>query len=336
MASDRLTKLNVQTRCEQAAFAPMLNCRSNSVRAAKVIRSLLVAALVIVSVPLLICAQDGTRQPELNDIAISPSRVELVMSPGTEKTIVVNLIYTSETGIGQPTRVIGYLGDWSITRNGKLEFYQPGSRENSASSWLVYSPTEVTVMPGRTHAIRVTISVPKDASPGEHITALFVEPRPDDIRSEQNRKQVRVKFRLAAVFYIMVPNLTQDASLENLKAEANERGVLVTPLLKNKGNVHVRPAYSIKLLDKNGAVVADYPETESLPVLASSETEIPVLIEKALPAGSYSVQYRVRFSESGPFTEGRSPLTVPEQPAQKGTILVNVKQTGKPTKDGDR
>lgn len=300
------------------------------------IESLLVSALAVLTLPLFASAQNGSptpgqKTPELNDIAISPSRVELVMSPGTEKTVVVNLIYSSDSGSGHPTRVIGYLGDWSITKNGKIEFYPAGARPNSASPWLVYSPTEVTVMPGGTHSIRVTVSVPKAASAGEHVTALFVEPRPDDIKSDQNRKQVRVKFRLAAVFYIMVPTLTQDASLENLKAEANDKVVVVTPVLKNKGNTHVRPVYSIKLLDKNGAVVADYPDTESLPVLAGSETEIPVLIEKALPAGSYSVQYRVKFSENGPVTEGHAALVVAEQSAQKSSNLGST--SGKSSKE---
>lgn len=288
------------------------------------IERLLVSAFVVLGLPLFASAQDGSaapglKSPGLNDIAISPSRVELVMTPGTEKTVVVNLIYSSDSGKGQPTRVIGYLGDWSITKNGKIEFYQAGARTNSASSWLVYSPTEVTVMPGGTHSIRVTVSVPKDASAGEHITALFVEPRPDDIKSEQNRKQVRVKFRLAAVFYILVPTLTQDATLENLRAEASDKVVVVTPVLRNKGNTHVRPAFSIKLLNQTGAIIADYPETESLPVLAGSETEIPVLIEKALPAGNYSVQYRVRFIENGPVTEGRAALVVGEHSAQKSS-----------------
>lgn len=347
--SDRPTKLNVQTPFQlEAAFAPMLRCESTALRpetkmfAIKRKVASLFAALVIFSLPLVAGAQgrgladQAPKSTELNDIAISPSRIELVMTPGSEKTLVVNLIYTSDTGTGQPTRVIGYLGDWTITRKGKLEFYQAGSRENSASSWLVYSPSEVTVLPGRTHAIRVTVSVPKDASPGEHITALFVEPRPDDIKFEPNKKQVRVKFRLAAVFYIMVPTLTQDASLENLKAEANEKAVIVTPLLKNRGNIHVRPAYSIKLLDRSGIVVAGYPEAESLPVLAGSETEIPVLIETALPPGSYSVQYRVRFSENGPLTEGRAALVVVEQSAQKGNANGTSTQEVKPTKDDHR
>lgn len=285
--------------------------------------TLLISAMVILGLPLHGMTQDrgskdlAPKPPDLNDIAISPSRIELPMMPGTEKTVVVNLIYSSETGKGQPTRVLAYLGDWTITKQGKIDFYPAGSRLNSASPWLVYSPTEVTVIPGRSHPIRVTISVPKDAAPGEHVAALFVEPRPDDIKFDENRKQVRVKFRLAAVFYVMVPTLTQDASLENLKAEATEKALIVTPRLRNKGNTHVRPIYAIKLLDQSGVAVAECPETEALPVLADSETEIPLTIEKTLPAGSYSVRYRVKFSENGPVTEGRADLVVAAQSAHK-------------------
>ncbi len=288
------------------------------------IRSLLISILVTLILPLLAVAQAQTassqtqaKMPELDDIAISPSRIELPMMPGTEKTIVINLIYSSNTGKGQATRVVAYLGDWGITKEGKVDFYPAGSRSSSASPWLVYSPTEVTVEPGKAHPIRVTISVPKDATPGDHLAALFVEPRPDNIKLEQNRKQVRMKFRLAAVFYVMIPNLTQNASLENLKAEAIEKGVVVTPRLKNEGNSHVRPVYSIKLLDQTGATVAEVPETESLPVLAGSEMEMPVLIEKALPAGNYFVQYRVKFGEARAVTEGRVELAVKERLAQK-------------------
>lgn len=290
----------------------------------KGIRGLLISILLLAILPLLAVAQTQTassqapkKMPELDDIAISPSRVELPMMPGTEKTIVINLIYSSDTGKGQSTRVVAYLGDWGITKEGKVDFYPAGSRSNSASPWLVYSPTEVTVEPGKAHPIRVTISVPKDATPGDHLAALFVEPRPDNIKLEQNRKQVRMKFRLAAVFYIMVPNLTQKASLENLKVEAMDRGVVVTPRLKNEGNSHVRPVYSMKVLDQTGNTIAELPETESLPVLAGSEMEMPLLIEKVLPAGNHSVRYRVKFSEAGAVTEGHAELVVKDHLAQK-------------------
>jgi hypothetical protein len=278
-----------------------------------------------------------SKVPRLDDIAISPSRIELPMMPGTEKTVVVNLIYTADAGSGQPARVIAYLGDWSISEQGKVIFYPAGSRADSACSWLVYSPTEVTVEPGRVHPVRVTISVPKDATPGDHLAALFVEPRPETIKLENFRKQVQVKFRLAAVFYIMVPDLTKRGSLASLKSEALEAGIIVTPRLENSGNSHIRPTYSISVLDQQGRTVAEAPETEGLPVLAKSGLEIPVLVEKKLAPGNYSVHYRVRFDDGGAVTEGQAEMLVKAQlPQQSAAAKTSASQMVKPANNQDK
>lgn len=297
--------------------------RSNPIvyRAARTIRSVLPSALAILSLSAMALGQSLPNQteatiPKLDDIAISPSRLELPMMPGTEKTVVVNLIYTADTGHGQPVRVIAYLGDWGISQKGKVVFYPAGTQANSASSWLVYSPTEVTVESGRVHPIRVTISVPKDATPGDHLAALFVESRPGINKLEDKRKQVQVRFRLGAVFYIMVPNLTRKGSLQSLRSEAVESGIAVTPRLENSGNSHIRPTYSIKVLDQRGTTVVETAETESLPVLANSEMDMPVTIEKRLPPGNYSIRYRVKFDDGGPVTEGQADMLVEEKSVQ--------------------
>ncbi|HWP42622.1 MAG TPA: hypothetical protein VNO14_05265 [Blastocatellia bacterium] len=252
--------------------------------------------------------------PALDDITITPSRLELVMLPGTEKTVVVNLIYSSVTGKAEPTRVIAYLGDWNISREGKIRFYPPGTLPNSACAWMFYSPVEELIMPGRTHSIRVTISVPKDAAPGDHLAALFVEPRVDNLKTIQNQKQVRMKFRLAAIFYVMVPELTRKGSLEGLRAEAGPGGVTVIPRLKNEGNSHIRPVSSVKLIDSAGVVVAEVTGIESLPVLAGSEIEAPIQVERSFPEGDYLLRYRVDLG--GTVTEGQTELVVKQRAAE--------------------
>src|SRR3989442_4051157 len=111
------------------------------------ISGLLISILLVSILPVLAVAQAQTassqapqKMPGLDDIAISPSRVELPMMPGTEKTIVINLIYSSDTGKAQSTRVVAYLGDWGITKEGKVDFYPPGWGSNYASPWLAYIP----------------------------------------------------------------------------------------------------------------------------------------------------------------------------------------------------
>lgn len=282
-------------------------------------------ALSIISIaavmPMLVSGQAlpnqvSSQAPADDGIGVAPARFELPMSPGSEKTVVVNVIYNSTSGESQPCRLVASLGDWSILPSGEAEYYKAGEQANSACAWLTYSPGEITALPGKIHPIRVTISVPKDAKPGDHLAALFVEARPDNLKVDQNRRQVILRFRMAALFYIMVPQLTKKGSLKDLKTEVSEQGILVTPTLKNDGNSHLRPVHSVKVLDSAGALVAEFPETESLPVLAGAEMSRPLVIQKSLAAGAYSVRYRIDFRDGNATTEGQTELVIKGRAAQ--------------------
>src|SRR4030095_6428536 len=164
------------------------------------------------------------------------------MQPGTETTVVVNLDYHTTTENSQPVRIVASLNDWTIDRNGQVQFDKANTLSDSASPWLIYSPAETTVTPGNLHSIRVTVSVPKDATSGDHLSALIIEQRPDNLKLlDENRRQMVIRYRMAAVFYIKVPQLRRQGSLESLRAEATADQVVVTPLLKNAGNSVIRP-----------------------------------------------------------------------------------------------
>ncbi|MGB7925033.1 MAG: hypothetical protein WCF57_17465 [Pyrinomonadaceae bacterium] len=257
-------------------------------------------------------ASESSTASGSDGIALAPARFELEMMPGSETTVVVNLDYHSATPGARPYRLVASLNDWNLNQNGELAFYKAGTQPASASPWMIYSPAEVTVQPGQTHSIRVTISVPKDAAPGDHLAALVVEQRPDTIRLNSNARQMLMRFRMAAVFYIMVPQITRLGSLENLKATADSRGIVITPTLRNEGNSMIRPITSVKVVDEAGRAVAELPEGESLPILGGSQLTQPIIIEKALKPGTYTVRYRVDFQNGSKVTEGVTDLLVKE------------------------
>src|SRR5678809_1752331 len=174
----------------------------------------------------------ATPHPTGNGISLAPARIELEMQPGSETTVVVNLDYHSTAENSQPVRIVASLNDWTIDRDGQVQFQKANTLPNSASSWLIYSPAETTVIPGNLHAIRVTVSVPKDATPGDHLSALIVEQRPDNLKLlDENRRQVVIRYRMAAVFYIKVPQLRRQGSLESLRAEAKDDQLIVLSLI---------------------------------------------------------------------------------------------------------
>jgi hypothetical protein len=282
-----------------------------------------IAGVLVFPLPVLGQAQSPQVQesstPHAEDgIGVAPARFELPMLPGTERTVVVNVIYNAASNESQPCRLVASLGDWTILNNGDAEYYKAGTQINSACSWLTYSPAEMTALPGKVHPIRITISVPKDAAPGDHLAALFVEARPDNLKLAQDKRQVILRFRMAALFYVMVPGLTRKGSLLNLAAQMSEQGIVVVPTLRNDGNCHLRPIESVKIVASSGVVVAELSESEATPVLGGSEVSHAVLIQKSIPPGTYSVRYRVDFKDGNPITEGQSELVVKHQhPAQK-------------------
>ncbi|HKG45436.1 MAG TPA: hypothetical protein VKB02_01820 [Pyrinomonadaceae bacterium] len=256
-------------------------------------------------------APAATPAPAGTGISLAPARLELEMQPGSETTVVVNLDYHTPAENSQPVRIVASLNDWTIDRNGQVQFERANTLPNSASSWLIYSPAETTVTPGNLHSIRVTISVPKDAAPGDHLTALIVEQRGDNIKLNQNRRQMVIRYRMAAVFYIKVPQLRRQGSLESLRAEATVDQVVVTPLLKNSGNSVIRPLASLKVTDSSGVSVAELPQKESLPLLGGAELVQPLVLESRLAPGTYTVKYRVDFQDGNRPTEGITELVIP-------------------------
>jgi P pilus assembly chaperone PapD len=264
---------------------------------------------------MMICASaqvpDATPKSSGSGISLAPARLELEMQPGSETTVVVNLDYHSTVENSQPVRIVASLNDWTIDREGQVKFERANTLPNSASSWLIYSPAETTVTPGNLHAIRVTVSVPKDATPGDHLTALIVEQRPDNIKLNENRRQVVIRYRMAAVFYIKVPQLRRQGSLESLRVETKDDQIVVTPLLKNSGNSVVRPVTSLKVTDSAGLSVAELPQKESLPLLGGAELIQPLVVESRLAPGTYTVKYRVDFQDGSRPTEGVTELVIP-------------------------
>lgn len=243
-------------------------------------------------------------------MALAPARFELEMKPGTETTVVVNLDYKLSSEQAKPVRILATLNDWTLTKDGRVEYFPANSRPDSASSWMIYTPGEAAVAPGIQHQIRVTISVPPDATPGDHLAALIVEQRPDTIKYEPNARQVVIRYRMASVFYIKVGSLTRKGNFENLLAASSDGGITVTPVLRNEGNSVIRPTASVSILDADGKSVAEVSDAETLPLLANAQAARPLLIEKSLMAGKYTVKYRVDFQDGRPATEGITDLVV--------------------------
>jgi hypothetical protein len=281
-------------------------CRANAMNKSTLL------LIILLFLPLSSFAQLNAAPANQGGLALAPARFELEMMPGSETTVVVSLDYHAVGDATEPARIVASLNDWNITTDGRVEYFAANSRPNSASPWIMYSPSEAAVTPGTIHQIRVTITVPIDASPGDHLAALIIEQRPQTLKSDHDvRRQMIVRYRMASVFYIKVGKLTRSGDFSDLYAEASPDGLLVRPTLKNQGNSVIRPIASVNVTDDNGRTVATVPDIEPMPILAGSETRQAVHMTGSLLPGHYTIRYRVDFQDGKNATEGVTEVIIP-------------------------
>jgi hypothetical protein len=71
-----------------------------------------------------------------------------------------------------------YARDRRVQPGGQLVFLPPGNPVDSAATWLTIDPAEVTLQTGKEAVVRWKVSVPQQASPGDHVAVIFFEDAP--------------------------------------------------------------------------------------------------------------------------------------------------------------
>ena len=130
-------------------------------------------AVGVVACLILLFVRAGLAFGQTGGMGLNPSRLELEIGPGQEKTTVFE-IESPPSDVTVRGRLLLSLTDWDVNEDGLLRYVDPSTLPQSASSWVVFSPSAVTIASGQSHMVRVTVRVPKDAAPGVYRSALFV------------------------------------------------------------------------------------------------------------------------------------------------------------------
>lgn len=110
-------------------------------------------------------------------LEIFPGRLEVEVWPGHERTVAFQIASPpSESAVRG--RLLLSVTDWNLNEDATTFYSDPGTQPNSASGWIVFSPTAITITSGESHQVRVTVRVPASVEPGVYRTAIFVQERP--------------------------------------------------------------------------------------------------------------------------------------------------------------
>lgn len=213
---------------------------------------------------------------------ISPTSAELVVNPGEQVKKSVRITNQTNQTITYKVspvdfRVVGTEGAVSVEQ----------TDDPKSSAWFSLSPTQFTLAAGANRKVDYVINVPPNAEPGGHFVSILFEPQTD---SDISGPGAAVIQRVGSLVLMRVSgNITEKARIqrlvpksyvgtwteatgtdgktkiliptdEQLNQEQPKRYFSKGPVgfdlfVKNEGNVHVKPAGTLKIKDLFGREV---------------------------------------------------------------------------------
>lgn len=196
-----------------------------------------------------------------------------------------------------------YAADALTAINGGTAFANEGEEKNGVAHWLSPSMAELSLQPGEERTVPFTISVPRDALPGQHVAGLVLEAvnsstEPTD-GSAQTPLWVNVVRRAGVAVVIEVPG-PHTVGLEItgtcLRQQDRAHGATFEYAVRNTGNVYVRGQGSLVIAYRDGFTLATIP-IEMDTVLAGDATHFQVTHPVLLPDGSYLLSVAIDYAQ---------------------------------------
>lgn len=219
---------------------------------------------------------------------ISPGDIELVPGPGgTASGTLLVMNYS-----GSRVRFQVQVQDMFLRPAGELDVLPPGTLQWSVAKFARLTPSEFDLDPKQAMPVRVSVTVPADARGGMY-GAIIVSPSPV-LQTGGARGTVSIVVpKLAARLLVPVKGteVVRGAITNMLAApRADAKGADIKVVFRNSGNVHVRAAGEVVILNGAGQQVGKVPIAEAL-VLPSTIREFRLSWEaQRLEPGAYTVR----------------------------------------------
>ena len=269
-------------------------------------RSLLVALAVPTALTLGLLAWPGIVLAEGNvsfgirpaENSSLPSYFSHTLAPGAlmiDEAVVIN------SG-DAPVTLKLYAADAATAINGGTSFAGQGEEKNGVARWLTLPFGELSLNPGETKTVPFVITVPSDASPGQHTAGLVLEAVGGAASTHESAGvgfTVNVVRRAGVAVLIDVPG-PHAAGLEVtgicFRQQDQERGATFEVSVRNTGNVFVRGQGSLLISDHAGSQLASIP-VDMDTVLAGDATLFQVTYPVRLADGRYLLSAALQYAE---------------------------------------
>jgi hypothetical protein len=213
----------------------------------------------IVSFVLIVCAYIYSSttvyaQEAQAGVSVSPVLIEETLDPSSTKEYIVNIknLNNVEQIFYVTTRDIS-----DVLEGGIPVFAKSGDEKTGMelSDWLRLSTDKVTLAPGASERVIVTLTLPADAAPGSHFGSVFVTADPPEIQNSG----AAIGYQVANIISIRVTgDVNEGANIREFSTEKyfnGSKNVDFSVRIENTGNVLIRPVGPLEITNMLGQKV---------------------------------------------------------------------------------
>jgi len=217
-------------------------------------------------------------------ITVDPMKMYFEAEPGENitKTITVENTGTSSTEVSLN------LVDWWRTPEGQLQFFSPGSQDNSCGEWLLYSPGSLTIPPKESRDVTVEMQVPTNLTAlGDHWAMLLIQ-ESGSTSEGQNQVATRITINYIVKIFFDDPSY-KEKTAKITKIEVVEKNPLTLALVvENTSQSYLRAGGTVSIRNLQGETEKEI-EVEQFGILPEATREIRVTASEkpSLPTGQY-------------------------------------------------
>lgn len=215
------------------------------------------------------------------------------ITPGGTVTDAVRLI--NNTPDTKTLKV--YAVDSVVSSGGAFACAQETEPKAGSGSWINLSKSEVTLESLTNEVVPFTLTLPENASTGEHNACIVVQEK-EAPGANEGKTGVVLSFRTGIRVAILVPGeIVRQLEIGTIGATKKENGdITFKPTVKNTGNVSIDANVNVEIKNLIGLTSAKL--GGEYPVLRGEESEYNLDFKKPFWGGWYKAYYSVQYDPS--------------------------------------
>lgn len=271
------------------------------------------------------------------DFTVTPQLIELDLAPGARRIIKILLVNESPK---DTQRFKIWASDVIETEKGNYKLVEKGTGTFSCADWVRLDTMDIVLGPKKGREIPFEIRVPMRVSGGWFCALVFaLQPRVTPMEEGYAGASVAYYFQIPAQIEVTIQSsltpkprnvevtsieiipATEDEDYNRILKKAAQNALVVTALVNNRGNIHIKAKGNLIITDSKGKRLRQVPLGAGRGmVLPQTQVKFTSVVKRPLP-GDYVAEAVINYGGLSP-AKGRVPFSVTKRYSSvKGDLL---------------